>query len=34
MARARWCGHPLGVDLILADHARITCIPRTTAVEA
>ncbi len=33
-ARAGWCAHPLGVDYILVDAGRVTCIPRTTAVEA
>jgi alpha-D-ribose 1-methylphosphonate 5-triphosphate synthase subunit PhnH len=33
-ARARWCADfPLGVDLVLADAARLAVLPRTTRIE-
>ena len=33
-ARARWCADfPLGVDLVLADAAQLTALPRTTQVK-
>lgn len=31
--RARWTSHfPLGVDMLIADHARIVALPRTTQI--
>jgi len=32
-ARAGWCAHPLGIDLIFCDARRIACIPRTSVAE-
>lgn len=33
-ARARWCADfPMGVDMVLAEPARLTVLPRTTQIE-